>query len=144
MGNPAGLRSVRNNNPGNIRIGQPWQGLMPRAQMTPEQAAETAFCIFLTPVWGFRAMAEIFHTYAREGVHTIRQAVTKWAPPNENNTDAYVQSVVDYTSFGPDDTFPFTGAVTTQAALVKAFSIHEAGGWYFARADLIAGVSAAR
>lgn len=141
-----GVRAVRNNNPGNIRVGTKWQGLMPREQMTPEQATETSFCVFEDAVAGFRAMAEIFHTYyKRDGICTIKQAITRWAPPSENNTKAYVQSVCDYTGWAPDALFPFTeGSVTTQAALLKGVAIHEAGGWYFAQPDLIGGVQAAR
>lgn len=137
-------RAVRNNNPGNIRIGTPWQGLMPREQMTPEQAAETAFCVFLTPVWGFRAMAEIFHTYFdKDDIRTLQEAIHRWAPPDENNTAAYVEAVCDYTGFAATARFPFRGTVATQAALLKAVSIHEVGTWAFTQADLMAGVQAA-
>lgn len=136
------VRAVRNNNPGNIRVGTPWQGLMSRAQMTPDQAAEKDFCVFLTPVWGFRAMSEIFHTYfTKHGIRTIRQAITRWAPPNENNTDAYVKAVCDYTACGPDENFPF-GNEQHVASLLKAVSIHECGGWFFQLSDLYAGVEA--
>lgn len=140
--NPADIRAVRNNNPGNIRVGTPWQGLMPRTQMSPEQAAETAFCVFLTPVWGFRAMAEIFKNYYRhDGVKTIREAIHRWAPPTENNTDAYVEAVCDYTAVAPDAPFPFVGDPQHLAALLKAVSMHEAGGWFFSPADLLAGAT---
>lgn len=144
--NPAQLRSVRNNNPGNVRVGAPRQGLMPREQMTPEQAAETAFCVFLTPVWGFRTMAEIFTTYAKkDGVRTVEEAINRWAPSVENNTAAYVQSVCDYTAYKANDPSPFaTGNAAGQAAFLKAVSIHEAGGWFFQQFDLIAGIQAAR
>lgn len=140
----AGVRAVRNNNPGNIRIGAQWQGLLPRASMTADQAAETAFCVFLTPVYGFRAMGEIFHTYYRQdGVRTLQQAINRWAPPTENNTDAYVQAVCDYTAYKPDAVFPFLGNIPALATLLKAVSIHEAGGWYFGQLDLMDGTRAA-
>ena len=51
-----GIRSLRNNNPGNLRVGIAWEGLMPRERMDSEQASETAFCVFITPQWGFRAL----------------------------------------------------------------------------------------
>lgn len=137
------IRAVRNNNPGNIRIGANWQGLMPRASMTPDQAAETAFCVFSTPAFGFRAMATIFKNYARlDRVSTIRQAINRWAPPSENNTEAYVQSVADYTGCDPDKPFGFQSAANV-STLCKAVSIHECDGWYFAQSDLTQGVSSA-
>lgn len=137
------VRAVRNNNPGNIRIGQPWQGLMPRAQMTPEQAAETAFCVFVSPAMGFRAMAEIFHTYHNiHGFNSLREVISHWAPPNENDTEAYVQAVCQATHYGPDAPFPF-GAPAAMQELCHAVSVHECGGWLFTSADLVAGCNAA-
>jgi hypothetical protein len=135
---PSAIRAVRNLNPGNIRHGQQWQ-VLAAVQPDPD------FCTFTSAVMGFRAMAEIFHTYyTQDGIRTLRQAITRWAPPTENNTEAYVENVCDYTAWKPDVPFPFYGSVATQAALLKAVSIHEAGGWYFQQADLLAGVQAAR
>lgn len=137
------IRAVRNNNPGNIRQGIEWQGLMPRAQMNPEQAAETAFCVFLSPQWGFRAMATIFHTYAdKEKITTLRQAISRWAPRNENNTAAYVNMVCNRLCFGADTPFPFHDA-SHLASLLKAVSIEEVGSWAFSDADCLAGVETA-
>ena len=45
------IRGYRNNNPGNIRVGAPWHGLIPRARMTPVQSAEAEFCVFEAPAW---------------------------------------------------------------------------------------------
>ena len=138
------IRAVRNNNPGNIRIGQHWQGLMPIGSMTPAQLDEKDFCVFVDAKAGFRAMAEIFHTYNRvDRIQTLREAINRWAPPSENNTDAYVKSVCDYTAFNPDALFPFCGPIDIQASLLKAVSIHEVGVWYFLQADLLAGIAAA-
>lgn len=139
----ADIRAVRNNNPGNIRVGAHWQGLMPPAQMNPSQAAEKAFCVFLSAQWGFRAMATIFHTYAdKDGVTTLRGAIGRWAPPNENNTGAYLTHVCNLLQFAPDAPFPFHDQ-THLAALVKAVSIHEVGSWAFSDADALAGAETA-
>ena len=135
-------RAFRNNNPGNIRIGQPWQGLMPRSQMNPAQAAEDDFCVFMTAMWGFRAMAEIFHTYARRGKTTIRLMISAWAPPSENNTDAYVSAVAQACGLSPDAEFDFSNS-QSMADLCHAVSVHECGGWLFKEDDLLHGVLAA-
>lgn len=87
-------RSVRNSNPGNLRIGQPWQGLMPREQMTPEQKAETEFCVFIDPEHGFRSLAKLLHNYQTiNGLSTVRKIISKYAPNNENNTEKYIAAV---------------------------------------------------
>lgn len=137
------IRAVRNNNPGNIRIGAHWQGLMPAAQMNDAQANEHEFCVFLSPQWGFRAMATIFHTYAdKDGVKTLRQAISRWAPPGENNTAAYMADVCNKVGYPADSLFPFHD-ITHLAALLKAVSIHEVGTWAFNDADAWAGAETA-
>lgn len=136
-------RAVRNNNPGNIRIGANWQGLMPREEMNPAQAAEPEFCVFLSPQWGFRAMATIFHTYAdKDGVTTLRGAISRWAPPTENNTSAYLNHVCQLSTFMPDAPFPFHDK-NRLAILLKAVSIHEVGAWAFSDDDIIDGIETA-
>lgn len=134
------IRAVRNNNPGNIRVGINWHGLMDPAHMTPEQHAETAFCVFQNAVEGFRAMATIFHTYHREHkINTLRLAISRWAPPSENNTGAYVNDVCGRLQHGPDDPYDFDAGMV---GLCKVVSIHEVGSWAFSDADLHAGVAA--
>lgn len=136
-------RGVRNNNPGNIRIGAHWLGLMPRDQMTAEQAKEDEFCVFESPKWGFRAMAVIFKNYARlYGVKTIRAVISRWAPPSENNTEAYINAVADFLAVRPDDLFSFSNR-QNQTGLIKAVSIHENGGWKFQITDLADGINLA-
>lgn len=137
------IRAVRNNNPGNIRIGTNWQGLMPRAQMNSDQAAETAFCVFLSPSWGFRAMATIFHTYAdKDNITTLRGAIARWAPPTENNTGAYLNAVCNDVQCPPDAPFPFHEP-RHLASLLHAVSVHEVGSWAFQMEDLLHGIKTA-
>jgi len=82
-------RGIRNHNPGNIRWGDPWQGLVPKAKRT-----DTAFCQFVNAAYGIRALARTLITYQdKYGIRTIRDIVTRWAPPSENNTNAYIDAV---------------------------------------------------
>lgn len=135
------IRSVRNNNPGNIRVGMNWQGEMLPANKNPEQAAEKEFEVFATPAAGFRAMATIFETYVKKhGVTTIRGAISRWAPPTENNTGAYVNAVCQECGVMPDDRYPFLAAGAMQH-LCHAVTIHEGAGWHFNMSDLVAGVN---
>jgi len=91
-------RGIRNHNPGNIRWGDPWQGLIPKAKRT-----DTAFCQFESAAYGIRALARTLITYQdKYDLRTIRQIVTRWAPPVENNTAAYIHAVSNQTGFPPD------------------------------------------
>ncbi|OCA56260.1 structural protein [Photorhabdus namnaonensis] len=82
-------RGIRNNNPGNIRWGDDWQGLVPESQRT-----DKSFCQFVSPEYGIRAMIKILHNYNRKhGLKTVKGIISRWAPHNENNTDAYISHV---------------------------------------------------
>ncbi len=81
-------RGIRNNNPGNIRRnGDPWQGLA-------ERQGDVEFFTFKDPVYGIRALARTLITYQdKHGLRSISQIIARWAPPVENNTNAYVRAV---------------------------------------------------
>ena len=55
-------------------------------------------------VWGLRAAAgpPIAH-YDRRRLDTIRKLVQVWAPPNENDTEAYARCVTEASGFGIDE-----------------------------------------
>lgn len=84
----SGTRGIRNNNPGNIRLGaSQWQGM--RAQQ-----ADAAFVQFTEMRYGVRAAAKLFRNYqGTYGLHTVADLINRWAPPVENNTSAYVAAV---------------------------------------------------
>src|SRR5262245_59994502 len=86
-------RGLRNNNPGNIREpkGDPTQWVGDRA--TDD---DPAFEEFLTMWHGVRAAAVLFKNYqSTYGLGTIAQLITRWAPPKENDTAAYIKAVSD-------------------------------------------------
>ncbi|MEZ5665868.1 MAG: structural protein P5 [Alphaproteobacteria bacterium] len=132
-------RSVRNNNPGNIRVGDPWQGLADAAQRTAAQRGETAFCVFQAPKWGFRAMAIVLIAYQdRHSLHTIRGMIDRWAPPEDNNdTAGYIARVAEKlgtTADGPVDVHQYR----VMRPLVEAIARVESGGafpWADAEVD---------
>lgn len=91
-------RGIRNNNPGNIRHGANWQGLNPNGK-----EIDHYFCVFQTPVAGIRALAKVLINYKKlYGLNTVRQIISRYAPPNENQTTAYVQSVARQLGVLPD------------------------------------------
>lgn len=136
-------RAVRNNNPGNINAGDHWQGLCPVDQMTPDQKAETRFAVFAASRWGFRALAVILLNYQKiHGLKSIGQCISRWAPPSENNTTAYILAVAAFMQVDPDTPVDLTNPVTLGKAC-KAIAIHESGSWLFQDVDLQAGVAMA-
>ncbi len=81
-------RGIRNSNPGNIRLSD----TRFKGEVQPSQ--DSAFKQFCSLEWGYRAMFVVLNTYAQKyRLRTIRQMISRWAPPSENNTDAYVASV---------------------------------------------------
>lgn len=95
MTNP---RGIRNNNPGNIEWGDPWQGLRP-----VNERNDSRFAQFTTPAYGIRALARTLITYQdKHNIRTVRKAIRRWAPPVENDTGAYVNQVAKAMDVGPD------------------------------------------
>ena len=46
----------------------------------------------------------LLHTYrVRHGLRTIREMISRWAPPSENHTEAYIRAVAADTGIGPDE-----------------------------------------
>lgn len=82
-------RGIRNNNPGNIRWGSKWQGLIPEQERTDQ-----SFCQFVDPVYGIRAIVKVMFSYRdKYGLNTIETIINRYAPPIENNTQGYIQRV---------------------------------------------------
>lgn len=111
-------RGIRNNNPGNIRRdGTGWLGLAP-------QQTDPDFFQFTTPEYGIRAIARILKSYQREGITTLQEAIGRWAPPVENNTQAYVSAVCSACGVNPGDTIDLTAKLPQ---VIPAIIQHENG-----------------
>lgn len=76
-------RGMRNNNPGNLRAGQ--------GQIGTDSGG---YALFPSREAGYNAAARQLVGYHNAGLDTINAIVSKWAPASENNTQAYVSSVV--------------------------------------------------
>ncbi|MFC3031355.1 virion protein [Pseudoalteromonas fenneropenaei] len=87
-------RGIRNNNPLNIKTGENWLGLA---------GSDGPFVVFATSGHGIRAAGRILRTYSeRHKRRTIRSIIERWAPPSENNTNAYIQFVAHKTGLDAD------------------------------------------
>ncbi len=93
------IRGIRNHNPGNLDKGTAkWQGLAP-----PEEQTDSRFAVFTDPTWGIRAIARTLITYQdKYDICTVRAIISRWAPPSENDTLAYVNAVCAGSGFGAD------------------------------------------
>ncbi len=115
-------RGIRNNNPGNIRWGDEWKGLVPQVQRT-----DKSFCQFISPEYGIRAMIIILRNYqSKYGLKTITGIVKRWAPPNENDTQAYIRSVAQATGTDTDKPIDLTDS-RKLIPLLQAIIKHENG-----------------
>lgn len=97
---PRTTRGYLNNNPGNMdRSSPPWNGEVRDVSMCQNdvqrrELTSGRFCVFTDAEHGIRAMAKNLRAYRdRLGCRSVSDYINKWAPPNENNTDAYIQAV---------------------------------------------------
>lgn len=114
-------RGLRNNNPLNIkRNSTKWEGLAPVQK-------DKAFFTFVSPEWGYRAALRTLQNYNRvHGLTTIRQWIERWAPPCENNTEAYIRCVCQRTGMLESAAPRITNEVV-MCAIVAAMSYMENG-----------------
>ena len=89
-------RGLRNNNPLNIRrvAGTKWKG-------QSSFQGDKDFVQFESLEWGLRAAFCILETYRRKyKAVCIEDIINRWAPPSENDTRKYVETVCMLTGFG--------------------------------------------
>lgn len=114
-------RGIRNNNPGNIRVSKDqWEG------MTGDDGA---FVTFDSPESGIRALGKNLLSYGRQGYDSIENIINRWAPPNENDTQAYIDSVVAATGIPATQSLDLSDP-DTLSSLAQAISFHETGSRY--------------
>ena len=92
-------RGNRNNNPLNIRRSKDqWKGLA-------DAQTDRAFCQFKSLEYGWRAAFYLLTRtyYHKYRLYTIRTIIRRWAPPGENNTEAYIANVSRLTGIDPDE-----------------------------------------
>jgi hypothetical protein len=87
--NNHGVRGLRNNNPGNlIRTNIAWQGKIAHSQNPDKQFEQ-----FENVHYGLRAMLKDLINDINKGKNTVKLLILEYAPPNENDTAAYINSV---------------------------------------------------
>lgn len=92
-------RGIRNNNPLNIRRTKTvWQGMKP-------QVKDQSFVEFVSMAYGYRAAWRTLFTYfykhfGKNKAVTVADIIHRWAPPVENDTGAYITTVLKLTGIG--------------------------------------------
>lgn len=134
-------RGIRNNNPGNLRLG----GVPFRGERIP--STDPDFRQFTAIEWGWRAVMVTLRTYAvRYGLDTVEKIIARWAPPSENRTQTYIETVCRRTGFGPDvpldwsrreDMVPLAGAIGYVECGREADAETLARGWELFSADFL-------
>jgi hypothetical protein len=105
--NPSAPAPVRNNNPG---------AMMPGGKLAQYPDMQT----------GLAALDGNLASYGKQGVNTISDVISKWAPPNENDTQAYIKDVSQRLGIPPNQKIDLTNPLQRQA-LSTAIALHENG-----------------
>lgn len=126
-------RGLRNCNPGNIRQSRSnFKG-----EVRPSR--DSAFKQFESMAYGYRAMFVLLNSYhKRYGLTTIREMISRWAPPTENFTEGYIRFVSERSGISADaqvdsrserDMVPIVAAMSEIENGVKAAMNDVYEGW---------------
>ncbi len=112
-------RGLRNSNPLNIRHNADiFQGEI--------KGNDKSFKTFSSMSYGYRAAFVTLATYLSRSWNTIEKIISRWAPPSENNTQAYISTVVKYSGVAADEVLTATSG-DKYILIVSAMSFVENG-----------------
>lgn len=108
---------IRNNNPLNIRYSKHvhWKG---------QTGVKKGFCTFESMKLGYRAGILLLCNYYNRGYDTIHKIINRFAPPTENNTQAYIKYVSAVSGVNPYVRIP---NLYTLASVARIMSVYECG-----------------
>lgn len=100
-------RAERNFNPGNLNYaGQSGASL--------EAGSNARFAKFNSEEEGIAALVRQLRLYQQRGIDTIGEIVKKYAPPSENDTQAYVANMARWTGLSADEKLNFNDTETVR------------------------------
>lgn len=136
IGQPNLPLGLRNNNPGDLRTGISWLGA---------SGSENGFITFEDITWGIRALGyDLWEKYNKDGLTTITQIISKYAPPSENDTQGYINNVAGFMGLDPDEDINIDSLPTVLPAMIRAIMNQELGATYSAMVtddDIAAGIA---
>jgi hypothetical protein len=114
------------NNPGNIEYSSAnnWVG---------QTGQHNGYVVFDTLANGVRAMGILLGNYYAAGATTITAIISRWAPPANNNTPAYIAAVA--AQMGDDANEPLSWP-QDEVPMIQAIAMHENGYNNMADADV--------
>ncbi|MEG0245053.1 hypothetical protein D3C81_725340 [compost metagenome] len=126
-------RGVRNKNPGNIdyNLRNAWQGQLG----LEEGVSNPRFARFDHPENGIRALGKLLINYrdkdgmpgvGGKGIDTVLETINRWAPNNENDTQAYAAAVAKRLGVRARDLIDIKDPATLRG-MVLGIIIHENG-----------------
>jgi hypothetical protein len=98
---------IRNNNPG---------AMMPGGKLATYPSMQA----------GLDSMDNNLQSYGKQGVNTLAGVISKWAPPNENDTGAYIQDVSQRLGLKPDQPIDLSNPLVRHA-ISAGIALHENG-----------------
>lgn len=127
-------RAERNNNPGNLEFrGQ--RGAVP-------EPGSGRFAKFESAAEGVSALVGQLRRYGAQGRDSISKIIAKYAPANENDTQAYIAALSKRMGVGADQTLNLNDP-NTLSGLVKGISRHESGSDFLSNQDVLSGINMA-
>lgn len=125
---------IRLNNPFNIEKNPSinWLGSI-------EPGDDKVFCTFTSPEFGLRAGFINIKNQIKEGYNTITKIITKYAPPSENDTGAYISAISKAIGINKDTVLVPNNYYNLGLAIIT----HEQGTCIYTATQLINAVLAA-
>ena len=111
-------RGIRNNNPLNIRhSSDQWEGAR-------KEQTDKSFVQFETMAYGYRAAWKTLESYWKHFHNkgqpfNVTTILNRWAPPTENDTQAYIRTVLGLTGMGGKENLPQPSRKVDTERLVK-------------------------
>lgn len=131
---PGASRAERNNNPGNLEFrGQ--SGAVP-------EDGSGRFAKFGSASEGVSALVKQFQRYGSRGIDSLDKIISKYAPPNENDTQAYIDVLSQKLGVAPGEKLDLNNS-DTLSTLVKGISRHESGSDFLSNQDVLSGINMA-
>lgn len=131
---PGASRAERNNNPGNLEFrGQ--------AGAVPEDGSGR-FAKFGSASEGVSALVKQLQRYGSRGIDSLDKIISKYAPPNENDTQAYIDVLSQKLGVAPGEKLDLNDPGTL-SGLVKGISRHESGSDFLSNQDVLSGINMA-
>lgn len=132
----SGARGIRNNNPGNIvKSNVKWAGQV--------EGSDDNFVTFDSPESGIAALGKNLIAYNdKHGLNTIQDIISRWAPPHENDTKAYIDKVAKSIGVNPSEKIDIRNP-DTLTKLTQAIIQHENGNQPYSANQISSGISLA-